>query len=675
MATFNGTTGNDTQAGTADNDLFFGNAGNDTLSGLAGNDVMYGGGDGDSIAGGTDNDTIFGDYDPSEQLIVNGNFGQSTTGWTVNNPTGGTAPAVSGSNLLFNAFGEASYGDSVQQTFNSVSGQSYAVQFRAFENNTGTANHTVRVDILDANNTVIYTQTNVILNGTSSTISFNFTATTSASTIRITNPTSTDTANTDLKVDDVSIIGPIDYVGNDSLFGGDGNDLIYAGGGNDQLNGNAGNDTVYAGSGDDFWQTLDTGDDLLFGGAGNDIISGDLGRDTIYGDDGNDAIEGHEGEDFIFGGAGRDYITGADISGITDPGNRNLNPPLGVDDGSNDFLDGGLGDDTLLAGDGRDTLIGGEGVDYLIGGAGADVFVVSGADTITDFNATTGISGNDNTDNDFVDLSAFYNPTTLAAWNAANSGNQYTSALLWLRGDQADGILQSAGGLQIINSGVAVNANLLNMENTAVCFVKGTRLATVKGNRPIEKLRIGDLVETADHGLQPIRWIGSMTVDARGDLAPIRFAAGALGNKCDLLVSPLHRMVLASWQVDLLFGEEEVLAAAKLLVNDDTICAQPMDQVTYYHLMFDRHEIVFVEGAASESFHPGVEGFDALGDGARAEICAQFPRLSLGDFAAYGPCARRTLRSHEARLLQIGRALMPTEQLSSAPHRRAVAAK
>ena len=675
MVTYNGTTGNDTFAGTANNDVIYGNTGADTLNGANGLDLVFGGAGNDSASGGDGNDTIYGDFDPFEQVLINGDFTAGGTGWTANNPTGGPAPAFNGGFLLFNLLSEAVYGDSIQQSFASVLGQTYTTSFNAYENNAGISDHTVRVEILDATGNVIYTQTQVVLNNTNALISFNFTATTTTSTIRITNPTSTNSVTTDLKIDNVSVSTWIDPTGNDTLLGGQGNDLIYAGAGNDVLNGEDGNDTVYAGFGDDSWQTLDTGDDLIFGGAGNDIVSGDLGNDTIHGDDGNDAIEGHDGTDVIYGGAGHDYIIGADMVGISDPANRTLNPTIGADDASNDFLGGGDGEDTLLGGGGNDTLTGGSGADILIGGAGADVFIVSGADTITDFDASTGILGNGSQDNDFVDLSAFYNATTLAAWNTANSGNQYNNALDWLRADQADGILQSAAGLQIISGGVAVNANLLDYENTAVCFVAGTRLATTKGNRPIEKLRVGDLVKTLDHGLQPIRWIGSMTVAALGDLAPIRIAAGTLDNKRDLLVSPLHRMMLSSWQAELLFGEEEVLAAAKMLINHDTICPVPMAQVTYFHLMFDRHEIIFAEGAPAESFHPGIEGFDALGEAARAEICAQFPLLALGDFSAYGPSARRSLRSHEARLLQIGCKLEKTGQMQTAPRQKAVAAR
>jgi len=805
MATYNGTTGDDTYTGTSSGDSVSGNAGNDTLAGADGIDTIYGGAGNDSLSGGAGNDLIYGDFDTSEELLTNGNFNSGGTGWSTLNPTGGFGPQFTSGRAVFNAGGESVYGDSIYQTVTTAPGETYAVAYRGIEDNIGIANHTLLVEILDDLGNVIYSETRVVLNNTNNGWNFSFVAASGTSTIRFTNTTSTNSVNTDLKIDNVSILGPIDPVGNDTIVADDGDDLVYAGAGNDNLNGSAGNDTVYAGDGDDSWQIGDTGDDLVYGGAGSDILSGDLGNDTLYGDDGNDAIEGHEGVDVIYGGAGDDYVAGADITGITTPSNRTLDPTVGFDDASNDVLFGGDGNDTLIgnagddslhgdagndymvagagndtvyagagndtwhvgdtgddlgyggagediisgdlghdtlygdgdndaieghdgndvifggAGDdyivaadiaglsdpfsrnlnpiingddnsedqlyggdgndtllgngGRDTLQGGAGNDYLIGGAGPDLFIVEVADTITDFDASTGVSDNGNLDNDFVDLSAFYNATTLAIWNAANPGNQYDNALKWLRGDQADGVLQSAGGVQITDGGSAVAASLLNFENTAVCFAAGTRLATAKGHRPIEKLKVGDLVETADHGLQPIRWIGRMTVSGMGDLAPIRIAAGALGNRRDVLVSPLHRMLVAGWRVELLFGETEVIAAAKMLVNGSTIRSQPCAEVTYYHVMFDAHQILFAEGAGAESFHPGEEGFDALGPAACAEILAVFPQLQAGGFAAYGPSARRCLRLHEARLLQIGRMVAPTDQIQTAPRKRALAAQ
>ncbi|MEY4698323.1 MAG: hypothetical protein RIT14_2751, partial [Pseudomonadota bacterium] len=297
----------------------------------------------------------------------------------------------------------------------------------------------------------------------------------------------------------------------------------------------------------------------------------------------------------------------------------------------------------------------GAGRDVLTGGAGADRFIIGADpaeanDLITDFDV--GQSTNEtSTDNDFVDLSAFYNITTLAAWNQANPTQRYDDAVTWLRADQADGVLDQAGGLRITTDGTtAVDPSLLNKENTGViCFARGTLILTAEGDRPIETLQPGDLVLTLDHGYQPLRWIGSVRVAAQGALAPIVFDPGAIGNRRALRVSPQHRMLLSGWQADLLFDTPEVLAAAKMLVNDRTIRREEGGEVDYFHMLFDAHEIVTAEGALSESFHPGQQGWGALAEAARDEILQLFPELAV-DFASYGPAVRTSLRAAEARL-------------------------
>ncbi|WP_232489135.1 Hint domain-containing protein [Rhodobacter amnigenus] len=341
----------------------------------------------------------------------------------------------------------------------------------------------------------------------------------------------------------------------------------------------------------------------------------------IGGADGNDTIDSGAGNDVVYGGGGADSIVGGD------------------------------GDDTLDGGTEADTLDGGAGNDWLTGGAGADVFVVDGADVLTDFDATTGIQGTAGAptgDNDFVDLSGFYNDQTLAAWNAANPASTYSNPLAWMKADFADdGTLQSAGRLRI--EGAGLTANSFSAENTAIaCFTRGTRIRTATGEVAVQHLVPGDLVLTLDHGFQPLRWIGATTVPATGRFAPIRFAAGAIGNRRALRVSPQHRMMLTGWQADLLFDAPEVLVAARLLVNDRTIRRHEGGTVDYFHLLFDAHEIIYAEGIPSESFHPGQQTWAGLGEETRAEILALFPELAKGGLAAYGPCARRCLTAREA---------------------------
>lgn len=180
-----------------------------------------------------------------------------------------------------------------------------------------------------------------------------------------------------------------------------------------------------------------------------------------------------------------------------------------------------------------------------------------------------------------------------------------------------------------------------------VCFAAGTLIETAEGPRPVENLRAGDTVLTLDHGMQSVRWIGRRTVPGRGRSAPVTIAAGALSNRRDLVVSQQHRMLLSGWQAELFTGEAEVLVAALHLVDGGSIRLTPCESVTWEHVLFDAHEIVFAEGCPSESFHPGTIGLSQLGAAARHEILALFPELANSAHRTARPC----LRAHEARSL------------------------
>ncbi|MEO0485484.1 MAG: Hint domain-containing protein [Pseudomonadota bacterium] len=187
--------------------------------------------------------------------------------------------------------------------------------------------------------------------------------------------------------------------------------------------------------------------------------------------------------------------------------------------------------------------------------------------------------------------------------------------------------------------------------STIPCFVSGTLITTPTGERRIEELRPGDLVMTQDNGPQAVRWIGKRTMPARGEFAPIRIDAGALGDHRQLMVSPQHRVLIRDTFSELLFGEAEVLVAAKHLVNDLTIRPMEGGFVTYIHLLFDAHEVVYSEGLATESFLPGPQTNECFEEEVLLEICEIFPELNPVTGEGYSPAARRTLKSYEAEVL------------------------
>lgn len=168
------------------------------------------------------------------------------------------------------------------------------------------------------------------------------------------------------------------------------------------------------------------------------------------------------------------------------------------------------------------------------------------------------------------------------------------------------------------------------------CFVKGTLISTVDGAKSVEQLEIGTLVMTRDNGLQAIRWVGSRRLSANElviapQLLPIRIRVGALGKNTpstDLLVSPQHRILVRSKIAQRMFGTDEVLVAAKQLLRIDGIdIADNVEEVEYFHFMFDRHEVVYSNGAETESLYTGPQAMKMLGPSALQEIFEIFPEL------------------------------------------------
>ncbi len=152
----------------------------------------------------------------------------------------------------------------------------------------------------------------------------------------------------------------------DRYYGSGGDDEIYGLGGRDYLEGNAGidlldggadNDELRGGSGDDArihnaGLYGRDGDDALYGEAGHDTLDGGTGRDLLVGGSGQDHLIGGDGIDILYG----DIIYSNDVddgSGLADNGQPYRNRDFIIrDDGEQDRLEGGNGDDLYYAGRG-----------------------------------------------------------------------------------------------------------------------------------------------------------------------------------------------------------------------------------------------------------------------------------------------------------------------------------
>ncbi|MBF9043166.1 hemolysin [Rhodobacterales bacterium HKCCE4037] len=194
----------------------------------------------------------------------------------------------------------------------------------------------------------------------------------------------------------------------------------------------------------------------------------------------------------------------------------------------------------------------------------------------------------------------------------------------------------TTGGINDVAGNDAAVIGTTDNETNIVCFAEGTLIETMSGKMvPVERLAVGDLVRTLDHGGQPIRWIGrahlsAERLDASPHLRPIRIAAGALGPgrpSTDLVVSPQHRLLVTSKIAQRMFGEAEVLASAKSLLQLPMVEVEPTSEsgVRYFHLLLDNHEILFANGAQAESLYLGEQALQTLSRAARREIQEIFP--------------------------------------------------
>lgn len=634
MATIPGGVGNDTLNGTSDPDLITGDAGNDVLNGGAGADTVEGGAGADVLLWDADS-TATGVHDVYHGGAGDEGFNSSaysqSGGDTLGLGLGGSA--TDGFNVVLSASNSGSATDAYGNT----------LSFDGVERlRTGDG-----ADSIDASGAVPVDGEGIRL-------------------------------HTGGGADSITGSAATDY-----LHSGDGNDVIHAGDGNDVIEAGSGNDTVYGEGGNDGIRWGDGGYD---GAIGNDVYYGGSGFNTLNAWQNDSA--GH-GVNMVLTGADSGTV---DALGGTASGHLEFHQFQNLlTGGGDDTIDGrgagasgfrlyaNWGDDSILGSIGNDQLEGGFGADTIDAGAGNDAISMTG-DLYSSGHAWP------DTESDLLVLRDGFGQDTVRAFNITPYTDEWGNIFPTDRLDVSG--LHDADGNPIRLSDVTVgtftdqngnphaqltfpNGETLILwgvdpadldrgtlyEMGIPCFCRGTLIATNRGEIPVEQLKVDDLVVTRDHGLSPVRWIGSRLLDAV-DLAaaprlrPIRIRAGALGPglpRLDLLVSPQHRILVRSTIAQRMFGCPEVLVAAKQLLAIDGFDQVDSPEVEYFHILFDQHEIVQSDGIWSESFQPAERTLNALDAAARAEVLELFPELA-SDATGF-PSARLSLKAHEARVL------------------------
>lgn len=138
----------------------------------------------------------------------------------------------------------------------------------------------------------------------------------------------------------------------------------------------------------------------------------------------------------------------------------------------------------------------------------------------------------------------------------------------------------------------------------SVCFLRGTRILTADGYRPVESLTVGDRVQARFAGLAPIEDITSFTLERTGPRGtwegasrPVRVRAGALGPD-----SPAEDITLTASHAVFVDG---ALVPVINLVNGTSIvfeAAPGHATLEFFHFALAQHDIVDAEGAPCETW-------------------------------------------------------------------------
>ncbi|WP_281858949.1 Hint domain-containing protein [Litoreibacter halocynthiae] len=195
-------------------------------------------------------------------------------------------------------------------------------------------------------------------------------------------------------------------------------------------------------------------------------------------------------------------------------------------------------------------------------------------------------------------------------------------------GNDQDGFSIQRGGASFTNNSTPTPGS----QN--VCFASGTVLETPQGFTSIERLRVGDFVNTRDSGFQPIRWIFARRVSvwdllADDNLAPISINAKAVGLAAEqrpLRVSRQHRLLVTGKIAQRMFGHDELLVPAKDLLGCTGVSIDTSKTAFFYfHLLLDGHHVLNANGVAAESLYLGPESLKAISSTAREELAILFP--------------------------------------------------
>ena len=303
----------------------------------------------------------------------------------------------------------------------------------------------------------------------------------------------------------------------DSLFGGKGNDTLRGVASSSYLSGDDDNDilvitnttqTNFFGTGP---LTIGIERTSLIGGAGNDSLYGAIGefgggRNFFEGGDGNDTISVFATSDTALGGAGDDFIVSRTVTAFSSVGAKSDFPGFA----GRNSLDGGVGNDTIVAAFSSDSMVGGDGNDSLSGiftqasGAdGNDTLNASFAGTSVGLITLDGGLGND----------LLLGNTSAGVTNFMNGGEGNDNILF---GRTSDRLIGTFDGNDTISYATGVNFSGVTVPNVITDNLGSNFITGGNGRDSITTGAGDDILFGGPTNLIPAGIDGDDTLDAGG---------------------------------------------------------------------------------------------------------------------------------------------------------------
>jgi glycosyltransferase involved in cell wall biosynthesis len=206
---------------------------------------------------------------------------------------------------------------------------------------------------------------------------------------------------------------------------------------------------------------------------------------------------------------------------------------------------------------------------------------------------------------DLISLTAASNQAIVASVASLTGGAavKALSAVEYVAQGETTSALQSGTNFDIVAADYT-NGNLAQAiqaaDGSVACYLKGVLILTPLGEIPVEDLSIGDRVFTGSGGAKPIKWIGRRSYLGRQaqcdpEIIPVRIRAGAIADRCpkrDLYISPRHAV----------FIDGQLIPAAALINGASIDRATGLEEVHYFHIELEDHDLVLAEGALCETF-------------------------------------------------------------------------